>query len=112
MLCYIKTLEYEEAPNYDRLINGFHKTMDSLKEWDIQENGFNFIWEKKLSVDLNKTYSVNDDESSKINENINQIFKGYPDDIKKYIENNSINGSNNLTASSSNIKSTISSLGF
>jgi len=110
LLIYIKKLAFDETPNYDKIIDGFQSIIDNLTEWDILESGYNYIWEKKLADDLNKTNSINDEESSKIiNENINQIFKGYPVDIKKYIENISINSSNNLTASSSNIKSTISS---
>ena len=39
-------------------------------------------------------YSVDENEIKKITDNVGQLFKGYPSDIKRYIEKISLNGTN------------------
>ena len=95
MLIYIKSILYSEEPNYERLISGFQNIIKGLTEWETVEMDYNYIWEKKLHDDYKKKmYSVDENEIKKITDNVGQLFKGYPSDIKRYIEKISLNGTN------------------
>ena len=95
MLIYIKNILYSQEPNYERLISGFQNIIKGLTEWETVEMDYNYIWEKKLHDDYKKKmYSVDENEIKKITDNVGQLFKGYPSDIKRYIEKISLNGTN------------------
>ena len=97
MLCYVKNILYSEEPNYERLLSGFQKIINSLTEWETVEMDYNYIWEKKLHDDYKKKmFSIDETVNKKICENIGTLFKGYPSEIKKYIETISINGFNKI----------------
>ena len=87
MLSYIKSILYSEEPNYENLLSGFQKIINDLTEWENVEMNYNYIWEKKLHDDLKKKmYSTDEEVNKKISENIGQLFKGYPSDIRRYLE--------------------------
>ena len=97
MLCYVKNILYSEEPNYERLLSGFQKIINSLTEWETLENDYNYIWEKKLHDDYKKKmFSIDEAANKKICENIGTLFKGYPSEIRNFIEKISINGSNKI----------------
>ena len=97
MLCYVKNILYSDEPNYERLLSGFQKIINSLTEWETLENDYNYIWEKKLHDDYKrKMFSIDETANKKICENIGTLFKGYPSEIKNFIEKISINGSNKI----------------
>ena len=87
MLSYIKSILYSEEPNYENLLSGFQKIINSLTEWENVEMDYKYIWEKKLHDDLKKKmFSTDEEINKKISENIGQLFKGYPSEIRRYME--------------------------
>lgn len=97
MLCYIKSILYSEEPNYEYLLSGFQKIIQSLTEWENVEMNYNYIWEKKLHDDLKKKmFSTDEEVNKKINDNIGLLFKGYPSEIRRYMEKISFNESGKI----------------
>ena len=87
MLTYIKGLLFTEEPNYEKILSSFRNIIHELTEWENVETNYSYIWEKKLHDDLKqKMYSSDEEANKKISENFGQLFKGYPSDIKRYIE--------------------------
>ena len=87
LLNYIKGILFTEEPNYEKILSSFRNIIHELTEWENVETNYNYIWEKKLHDDLKqKMYSNDEEANKKISENIGQLFKGYPSDIKRYIE--------------------------
>ena len=89
LLKYVKSLQFEEKPNYDKFYGYFNNLINKLKDEQIQENNFNYIWEKILVDKINK-YKENNDEGI-LQEAENLIFKGYPinlNNFTNYILNN------------------------
>lgn len=89
LLTYIKSLNYEDIPDYSLIINTFKLILEAGKivgdyNW---EGNFNYIWEKKMFDDLVK-YEKEDNEIKKkiINENLENIFRGYPTELIKNIK--------------------------
>ena len=89
MLYYIKNLKYNEIPNYNKLINEFKSMINNIKnnEKENVEGIFNYMWEKKLFDDLNKYNESNNIGKRMISISLDNIFKGYPREIIKYIMN-------------------------
>ena len=82
-------MQFEEKPNYDKFYGYFNNLINKLKDEQIQENNFNYIWEKILVDKINK-YKENNDEGI-LQEAENLIFKGYPinlNNFTNYILNN------------------------
>ena len=82
LLKYVKSLQFEEKPNYGKFYDYFNNLINKLKDEQIQENNFNYIWEKILVDKINK-YKENNDEGI-IQEAENLIFKGYPINLNNY----------------------------
>jgi len=87
MLCYIKKLRFEEFPNYNRLINGFKTIIEILNNSENLEKEFDYFWEKKLYDDCTIYNESNKIKKQMIEECISEIFKGYPPDLIKIVEN-------------------------
>ena len=110
MLCYIKNILFDEYPNYNKLFNYFKSILDRIKTDNNEENEFNYIWEKLISEDCIEFESTKLNSENK-KDNINKIFQGYPEEIKKYIRKkylNKANRTNISTGSSSDTKSNLS----
>ena len=110
MLCYIKNILFDEYPNYNKLFNYLKSILDRIKTDNNEENEFNYIWEKLISEDCIDAESINLNSENK-KDNINKIFQGYPEEIKKYIRkkySNKVNRTNISTGSSSDTKSNLS----
>ena len=110
MLCYIKNILFDEYPNYNKLFNYLKSILDRIKTDNNEENEFNYIWEKLISEDCIEAESINLNSENK-KDNINKIFQGYPEEIKKYIRkkySNKANRTNISIGSSSDTKSNLS----
>jgi serine/threonine protein kinase len=86
MVSYIKNLRFDEFPNYNRLINGLKLIMEGINEEQNLEGDFDYIWEKKLYDDYILVNSSDGLKKNIIYQDIENIFKGYPSDIIKLIE--------------------------
>ena len=92
MLNYIKSLLYTEEPNYEKILSGFQNIIRDLTEWENVEMNYSYIWEKKLHDDLKKKmFSLDEEANKKIGDDIGTLFKGYPSEIKRYMEKISLN---------------------
>ena len=82
LLKYVKSLQFEEKPSYCKFYAYFHNLISKLNNENIQENIFNFIWEKMLVDNMNK-YNENNNEYI-IQEAEKIIFRGYPMNLKNF----------------------------
>ena len=92
LLKYVKSLQFEEKPNYGKFYDYFNNLINKLKNEQIQENNFNYMWEKILVDKINK-YKENNDIGI-IQEAEKLIFKGYPinlNNFTNYILSNTLN---------------------
>ena len=82
LLKYVKSLEFDEKPSYYKFYAYFHNLISKLNNDHIEENIFNFIWEKMLVDNMNK-YNENNDEYI-IQEAEKLIFRGYPINLRNF----------------------------
>ncbi len=82
LLTYVKGLEFEEKPYYEKFYAFFHNLIEKLNKDMIQERNYSYIWETML-VDNMMKYNEYNDESIK-EEAEKLIFKGYPINLKNF----------------------------
>ena len=92
LLKYVKSLQFEEKPSYCKFYAYFHNLISKLNNENIQENIFNFIWEKMLVDNMNK-YNENNNEYI-IQEAEKIIFRGYPMNLKNFTNYIIVNNQN------------------
>jgi serine/threonine protein kinase len=98
LLKYVKELKFDARPIYYKFYNSFQNIINKLNCELIQEKNYNYIWEKILADCMNKY----DDQNIKeiIIEAERNIFKGYPINLKSFINyiiyNNKMLNENNL----------------
>ena len=92
LLKYVKSLQFEEKPSYCKFYAYFHNLITKLNNENIQENIFNFIWEKMLVDNMNK-YNENNNEYI-IQEAEKIIFRGYPMNLKNFTNYIIVNNQN------------------
>ena len=82
LLRYVKSLQFDTKPLYNKFNCSFHNLISKLNSEQIKEQNYNYMWEKKL-VDW-----ITRDEEEKYNGGLREIqnrtFKGYPVDLKKF----------------------------
>ena len=83
LLKYVKSLKFEARPIYYKFYNSFQSIISKLNCELIQEKNYNYIWEKKLADCMNKYDEQNTKEI--LQEAERSIFKGYPIDLKSFI---------------------------
>ena len=81
LLKYIKSLEFNAKPNYNKFYLCFHNIINKISYEQMEEKNYNYIWEKKL-VELINEYEKEKD--NKIFDEIKNIFKGYPINLKNF----------------------------
>ena len=81
LLNYVKSLRFEEKPNYNRFFFYFQNLIHKLKVEQIEEAYYNYIWEKKIVDEINKYQEENNERNI---EEIKNIFKGYPINLKNF----------------------------
>ena len=87
MMSYIKNINFDEFPNYNRLINGLKAILKGINYALNLEGEFDYIWEKKLYDDYILYNQKNIEKKQKAIKNFEFIFKGYPSEIIKIIGN-------------------------
>ena len=98
LLKYVKNLKFDARPIYYKFYNSFQSIINKLNCELIQEKNYNYIWEKMLVDCMNKY----DEQSSKeiVQEAERNIFKGYPINLKSFINyiiyNNKMINENNM----------------
>ena len=84
LLRYVKTLNFEEKPMYNKFYCTFQYIISKLNYEEIQEKNYYYIWEKIL-VDI-----INNEGGPNYNKNLDEIkksiYKGYPINLKKFAE--------------------------
>ena len=83
LLKYVKSLKFEDRPIYYKFYNSFQNMINKLNCELIEEKNYNYIWEKILVDYMNKY----DDQNIKeiMQEAERNIFKGYPINLKSFI---------------------------
>ena len=82
LLKYVKSLRFDEKPLYCKFYAYFHNLITKINNEIIQDNNFNYIWEKKIVDNMNKYESKKDEEIILAAEKI--IFKGYPINLNNF----------------------------
>ena len=83
LLKYVKMMKFDARPVYYKFYFNFQNIINKLNSELIQERNYNYIWEKILVDCINK-----DDEPNArgiIQEAEKTIFKGYPINLKSFI---------------------------
>jgi len=88
MMSYIKNMNFDEFPNYNRLINGLKTILKGINYSLNLEGEFDYIWEKKIYDDYKRYIQTNNEQKQKAIKNFEIIFKGYPSEIIKLIGSN------------------------